>query len=183
MSNLQVGDVLLGLVAITALLAGWIALRWGSRIRSAAGLPPGRLAYADTGDWRPPEKPLFSARYGLAGKPDYLVATQSGLVPVEVKSSLAPAEPYPSHVLQLAAYCLLLEEAEGQAPPYGLLKYKDAVFEIRYTYAVRDELLRLLDEMRQWHSWSSEHGVPRGHNEPRRCAGCGYRSMCDESLA
>jgi CRISPR-associated exonuclease Cas4 len=186
MTSLQLPDALWVIVAALALLGGWLALRQAARTRHRAGLPRGRVVYADTGDWRPPDAPLFSAAYGLTGKPDYLVETRAGLIPVEVKSSAAPPQPYPSHVLQLAAYCLLVEESEGRAPPHGLIKYADAVFEVAYTPAVRRELLGTLEAMRRWRSQSARQGTsggaPRSHDEAPRCAGCGYRGMCDQAL-
>jgi CRISPR-associated exonuclease Cas4 len=139
------------------------------------------VVYADTGDWRSPDKPFFSAKYGLTGKPDYVVETRAGLIPIEVKSRAAPSQPYPSHTLQLAAYCFLVEESEGKTPPHGLIRYADAVFEVDYTQALRRELLGLLDDIRR--SRSSRKDVPRSHDEPHRCAGCGYRQACDQSLA
>lgn len=175
MTNLA---TLLAVLAFAALLGGWLALRRATRTRHKVGLPSGRVVYADTGDWRSPDKPFFSAKYGLTGRPDYLVETRAGLIPIEVKSRTAPSQPYPSHVLQLAAYCLLVEDVEGQAPRHGLIRYADAVFEVDYTPALRRELLELLDAMRR-----SQHGnVPRSHQEARRCAGCGYRPACDQAL-
>jgi CRISPR-associated exonuclease Cas4 len=169
---------LLAVLAIAALLGGWLALRRARRARHLAGLPPGRVVYADTGDWRSPDEPFFSAQYGLTGKPDYLVETRAGVIPIEVKSRAAPSQPFPSHRLQLAAYCLLVEDAKGQAPSHGLIRYADAVFEVDYTPALRRELLGLLDAMRRSHRGD----VSRSHNEARRCAGCGYRPACDQSL-
>jgi CRISPR-associated exonuclease Cas4 len=170
---------LLAVLAIAALLGGWLALRRATRTRHAAGLPPGRVVYADTGDWRSPDKPFFSAKYGLTGKPDYVVETRAGLIPIEVKSRPAPSEPYDSHIWQLAAYCLLVEEFENQTPAYGIISYADAALEIDYTTAMRRELLAILDEMRR----ASRGGVKRSHDNARRCAGCGYRQACDQSLA
>jgi len=183
MNGLPLLDALLVILAALALLGGWLALRRAAGTRQATGLPRGRVVYADTGDWRAPDAPFFSHAHQLTGKPDYLVETRAGLIPVEVKSGSAPPQPYPSHVLQLAAYCLLVDEAEGRTPPHGLIKYADAVFEIDYTPALRRELLALLDAMRGWHAQSPQAGgPPRSHEEARRCAGCGYRSVCDQSL-
>jgi CRISPR-associated exonuclease Cas4 len=186
MTSLRLLDVLWVMLGALALLGGWLALRQAKHARHRAGLPAGRVVYADTGDWRTPDAPFFSAAYGLTGKPDYLVETRAGLIPVEVKSSAAPSHPYASHVLQLAAYCLLVEESEGHAPPHGLIKYADAVFEVAYTPMLRGELLELLDAMRRWRSQRPRHGraggAPRSHEEPQRCAGCGYRPMCDQTL-
>ncbi len=175
-------SLLLVALAVLALVVGWLALRAAGRARRSAGLPAGRIVYADTGDWRPLEKPLFSAEYRLTGKPDYLIQTRSGLIPVEVKSGSAPAQPYPSHVLQLAAYCLLVEATAGQVPPRGLIKYADATFEIDYTPTLRTELLELLEAMRLHRASRAPSGVPRSHDEPQRCAGCGYRPACDQAL-
>jgi CRISPR-associated exonuclease Cas4 len=187
MNGLHFANTLLAILAAAALLGGWLALRRATRTRQAAGLPSGRVVYADTGGWRPADEPFFSATYGLTGKPDYLVETREGPIPIEVKSSAAPFHPYSSHVLQLTAYCLLVEENTGQAPPYGLIKYADAIFEVDYTPALRRELLALLDAMHRLRSQSNQQrarsGVPRSHDEPRRCAGCGYRQICDQSLA
>jgi CRISPR-associated exonuclease Cas4 len=182
MTGLQPNGLALACLAFLVVLVGWLALRRAGRAWRATGLPGGRIVYADTGDWRASDSPLFSAQYGLTGKPDYLVKTRAGLIPVEVKSGSAPSQPYPSHVLQLAAYCLLVEDAEGRAPGYGLIKYADAVFRVDYTAALRRELLAALDAMRQVRSHSERGGPSRSHDEPRRCVGCGYRPVCNQAL-
>ena len=171
-------------VALLLLLLGWLSMRRAGTLHQASGLPAGRLIYADgsqTG-WHPPAEPLYSARYRLIGKPDYLVRTvrtRQGIVPVEVKSATAPEMPYLGHLLQLAAYCLLVEETTGQTPPYGLLKYADALYEIDFTAELRAELLDTLEDMRQARL---ARNVARNHNQPNKCAHCGYRRVCDETL-
>lgn len=175
------------LLAIGILLAGlgWLALRRAGQLRRASGLPTGRLIYADTSGWQPPPTPFYSESYRLTGRPDYLVRTEAGLIPVEVKSGQAPRLPYLGHLLQLAAYCLLIEETTGQAPPHGLLKYRDALYEVDYTAelhslrSLRSELLHTLAEMRQ--AYEAEN-VPRHHSQPNRCAACDFRHMCGEAL-
>jgi len=171
-----------GWLLLAALLLGglglWLLQRAGAS-RRRAGLPAGRVTYADTGAWDRCERPLFSNRHRLTGRPDYLVRVREGLVPVEVKSGPAPDPPYESHLLQLAAYCLLVEDQEGRAPPYGILKYEDRAFEIDYTPGLRDELLGVLDAIR--HDLGARD-VDRSHDQPGRCQGCGYRGRCDQSL-
>jgi len=167
---------------LTALALGglglWFLIRAG-RVRRKTALPVGRVTYADTGAWDRCERPLFSNRHRLTGKPDYLVRSREGVVPVEVKSGPAADQPYPSHVLQLAAYCLLVEEQEGQMPPYGIVKYKDRAFEVDYTPALRAEVLAALEAMRgDLHA----RNVDRSHEEPARCRGCGYRERCERRL-
>lgn len=156
----------------------WLLVRSGVA-RRHSGLPQGRVTYVDTGAWKRWERPLFSERYRLTGRPDYVVHTQSGQIPVEVKSGRAPRQPYPGHLLQLAAYCLLLEEAEGKLPPYGILKYDDRAFEVDYTADLRSALLNLLGDMRRD---LSMRDVDRSHDDPARCKGCGYRNQCGQQL-
>jgi CRISPR-associated exonuclease Cas4 len=84
--------------------------------------------------------------------------------------------------LQLAAYCLLVEETYGQRPPYGLVLYADnaeQAYEIDYTPDLEDELLNILDEMRLA---LDEDDAPRDHEQVARCRACGYRRACDQAL-
>ncbi len=157
----------------------WLLVR-SSALQRQSGLPTGRVVYVDTGAWERCERPLFSNRYQLTGKPDYLVRSRAGIIPVEVKSGAAPAQPYEAHLLQLAAYCLLVEEQEGHSPPHALLKYDDRAFEVDYTPALRRELIRTLDALRRD---LGARRVDRSHKEPGRCQNCGYREHCDQRLA
>ena len=168
-------------LALLLLLFGWLSIRRAGAMRRESGLPAGRLIYADTAptDWHPPANPLHSTSHNLIGKPDYLVRTSAGLIPVEVKSSNAPDIPYLGHLLQLAAYCLLVEETTGRTPPHGLLRYADALYEIDFTLELRQELLDTLADMRQARL-SKE--VNRSHQNANKCATCGYRHACDEAL-
>lgn len=179
------------LAAVALLLAAVVVFWLSSRQKKATGLPEGRVIYSDTGRWGKVEKPLYDAETGLTGRPDYLVAQEDAaiLLPVEVKSTRAPASPYDSHVFQLAAYCLLVEKTYKTRPPYGILKYRDRTFAIDYTPALTLELSHLLDEIRQdqqrvGRKSSKAHagGLDRSHEEPARCARCGYRRICDQRL-
>ena len=61
---------------------------------------PGAVIYSDT-DRRRRGETLVSHRYGLAGRPDYLIRTAAGVTPVEVKSrACGPAGPYPGEKAQ-----------------------------------------------------------------------------------
>ena len=86
MTNLLIG------LALILLLVGLVAMVWSHRARSATGLPNGKVIYADTSRWQRAERPLFSRQHQLTGKPDYLVREGRAIIPVEVKSSRAPAE-------------------------------------------------------------------------------------------
>lgn len=149
-------------------------------LRRHTGLPWGYVAASDVGVGRSLEHPLVAERYGLVGKPDYLIVRGGAPIPLELKPGRRAPQPYDSDLMQLAAYCLLVEETTGHAPPYGLLRYANATFRLEYTPAVRRRLVRLLDEM---HSRLDDDDVARSHADPRRCAGCGFRTTCEDSLA
>ena len=172
----------MNVIALILLLIGGLAWWLARRMRAASGLPGGRVISADTSRWLPASRPLFSNQHGLTGKPDYVVREGQKVSPVEVNSSRAPeGGPREGHVLQLAAYCLLVSETEGQRPPRGLIKYADAVFEVEYTSDLEKRLLRALAAMRR--DLSRGRAPRRSHADPARCARCGYRHACDEQLA
>jgi CRISPR-associated exonuclease Cas4 len=161
-------------VLMLALLIGL----WGLRLRRSTGLPWAPVVYQDTGG-RAPEKPLMARRLGLVGKPDYLLEIRGHIVPVEVKPGRRADRPYESDLMQLAAYCVLVEETSGSAPPYGLLRYANRTFRLDYTEQTRDELLAILDEMREV---MADADCDRSHDDERRCAHCGFYEQCADAL-
>ena len=188
-------NLLLFLLVLGAVLAARAAARESKR----AGLPKGSLLYSDTGrpvgrvagtelgrDGKRQEKPLVSEALELVGRPDYLIETEDGVVPVEAKSTTCPAngQPYDSHLAQLAAYCLLVEEVLRRNVPYGLVKYRDREVRVEYTEEMRERALSLIEELKvDMNATDEGREVHRSHEDPRRCAGCSLRDVCTESLA
>jgi CRISPR-associated exonuclease Cas4 len=150
-----------------------------SKQRREAGLPGGRVIYTDTGGWGEVERPLYYAPLKLTGKPDYLVRQNGVVIPVEVKSGRAPGSPYDSHIFQLASYCLLVEKTYGKRPPYGIIHYNDRDFAIDYTPELENALMDLLADMRRDEVKAE---VDRSHEQAARCARCGFKELCDQSL-
>lgn len=170
------GLLLGGLGALLAAVLAW----WTSvRLRKRSGLPAGRVIYSDTRTWREPPEPLYAASLNLAGKPDYLIHKWTYVLPVEVKSSPAPAEPYRSHVLQLAAYCYLVQENTGRRPPYGVLHYEGRTIAIPYTRELERELADTIAWMRED---LADGLAERSHDDPARCQACSYAPYCDQRL-
>jgi CRISPR-associated exonuclease Cas4 len=168
-------------LALLLLLIGMGAVALSRRTRSAAGLPAGQIIYADTSRWQRAERPLFSRQHQLTGKPDYLVREGRAIIPVEVKSSRAPTDgPRQGHILQLAAYCVLVEEAERVRPAYGIVKYADRAFHVDNTAELRRTLFATLEVMRRDLARGESR---RNHSDPARCRRCGVRAACDERLA
>ncbi len=125
------------------------------------------------------DSPIISRRYGSVGKPDYLVEILDGkrrlVIPVEVKSRTKPSTPYASHILQLATYCLLVEDRYRVRPPYGLLHYADATLEIPFDDAIRRDVLAVAEKIR---AARSARRLGREHNDAGRCRACGYLQAC-----
>ncbi len=171
-------DLILALIGGLVLFA--LILFWQSgRTRRAAGLPGGRVIYSDTRTWGPVEKPLYDSQLGLTGKPDYLIQQNGQIIPVEVKSGKTPEAPYDSHIFQLASYCLLVEKTMGKRPPYGIIHYADRDFAVDYTRELEMALLDILAEMQRD---ETRDEVARSHENPARCAKCGFRESCDQRL-
>ena len=167
-------------IAVLVLLLAVMFWSWSRRLARSGGLPEGRVVYTDAGAWFPNEETLYARHLRLVGRPDYLVEQADGtILPVEIKSRRAPREPYETHLLQLAAYCLLVEENYGRRPPYGIIQYKDQAFAIDYTVDLEADLVDLLHEMRGEMLLPECH---RDHTDWARCAHCSVRTACTERL-
>ena len=155
-------------------------LRWSNRLREQSGLPEGEVIYTDQETWKAVAKPLVDDDLQLIGKPDYLVQTAEGeIIPVELKSSRAPKTPRDGHVMQLAAYCALVEYNYGRRPSHGVIQYADGAFAVDYTEALEEDLLDVIAEMREG---MFVEEVNRSHGNGRVCGACGVREVCDQRL-
>ena len=119
-------------------------------------------------------------RLRLSGRPDYLIETAAGLVPVELKSGACPRSgPHAAHVVHLMTYCVLVEDAFARPVTHGVLQYSDARRQIPFTADRRREVLQLADEIRRKRGTRNVH---RQHQQMGRCRKCGYRSVCEDAL-
>lgn len=167
------------LLAIAFVLAILVWIHAGRRI-ARSGIPEGRVISQDADRRRELHRALVSRRYGPAGKPDYLVETTEGLVPVELKSrNSLRSGPYASDTAQLTAYCVLLEAATGVAPTHGIIRYADRSWRVSYTPQAREQVVQATEEMRGARDSQSVH---RSHTQPARCRACGFRGICEERI-
>lgn len=174
-------EIFLVVFILLAFAAAFFLRRAGRAAQERAGVPvTARVVYSDTGAWARLEKPLFSRRYLLTGKPDYIVQDETGaIIPIEVKPARTAPQPRHSDAMQLMAYGVLVEEKYGTRPAHGLLKYRDRVFEIAFTEELREEFFETLKEMR---AARAAQNVSRNHADAARCKYCGYREACQERL-
>ena len=138
----------------------------------------GDLVYIDSTAEKP--KLFVSKKHGLSGRPDAVVMDGEHHIPVELKTGRVPRGPLFSHILQVVAYCVLLEEEYGKAPPYGIIRYGETAYEIEYNADQRTLLLQKLEEMRAAIAKGEAH---RNHNRPGKCIHCSRRAVCPERLA
>jgi len=167
--------------ALLVLAIGVILLAASSRFGRESGLPQGEIAYADASGQA--QEPFISKRLLMAGKPDYLIKDRNGdLIPVEVKSSNAPraGRPYESHLMQLAAYFLLLEDVLQRPVPYGLIRYRNRTLRVANTDELRARLMDVIAQMRRL---MARDVARRNHNRPQRCSRCSVAHACDERIA
>ena len=161
------------------LLIGAVLLWISSQQRRATGLPAGKVVYSDHSEWGKIETPLYDPTFNLTGKPDYLVERSNEIIPVEVKSSRLKSAPYDSHIYQLAAYCLLIEQTFSIKPAYGILNYVNQDIAVDYTPELEQSLIDTIREMR---SLSRRRKIDRSHESANRCRGCGFNSVCDQAI-
>ena len=166
---------IIGVLAITGIILFWFS----SQQRRSTGLPAGRVIYSDHKQWGSVESALYDSKFNLTGKPDFIVETKNGPIPVEVKSGRIKNGPYDSHIYQLAAYCLLIDQLFDTRPDYGILHYSNQDYAIDYTSELENKLINLLREI---HSMSRKTRINRSHDAVNRCQKCSYKSICDQSL-
>src|SRR5215467_3918635 len=167
-------------VALLLLAIGVILLAASRRFGRKSGMPQGEIIYEDASGQA--QDQFISKRLLMAGKPDYLVKDRSGdLIPVEVKSSNAPraGRPYESHLMQLAAYFLLLEDVLQRPVPYGLIRYRNRTLRVANTDELRARLMDVIAQMRRL---MARDVARRNHSRPQRCSRCSVAHACDERL-
>jgi CRISPR-associated exonuclease Cas4 len=137
----------------------------------------GKITYSDLNK---PGKPLYSKRYRISGKPDYVINTDGKLIPVEIKTGFHQY-PQQNHIFQLAAYCQILEDNFNCFIPFGLLIYNDSSkkFKIRYDPKMRYDLESTLAQMRHIRKLDD---LTRNHNDLKKCKKCSMRVYCSKKI-
>lgn len=160
------------LVLALAVAAYVLLARWVRRRRAALGISQGTIVSADDSLIR--ARTLRSERLGLVGRCDHLLRVGDAYVPVEQKPSARRVQQ--SHILQVGALCLLVQDVYGVRPPYGVVVLADGSQE-RVTFSAELErgVVRTMAEMRR----ILATGEPPG---PRwvgaKCRACGYHPLC-----
>ena len=143
------------------------------KIKYEYKLPSGNIFRTDLNQ---PSKALVSKKYRLIGKPDYLLKANGKIIPIEFKTS-ADNKVKDGHILQLASYCLLVEECFNQKVDYGILDYNGTKYEIPFNDELKAELFKIMFEIR-----STKEVPGRNHENQAKCLRCSYNFGCPENL-
>ncbi|MCD6512974.1 MAG: CRISPR-associated protein Cas4 [Thermoplasmata archaeon] len=121
---------------------------------------------------------IVSEKYGIKGKPDYIIRLNEDYIPVEEKSGDSE-HPYFSHVMQIIAYCMIIEDKYGSPPPYGILKYRNRQFRIPYEEKWKKAVMKIRENILRDMERGEAH---RNHRSKEKCATCARREFCPEKL-
>ena len=164
-------------IIIALLVVALVLFLKHRRAPRLGGLPTGDLIASDHDQDGPL---LVSHTYGLKGKPDSFVRTSDGaIIPVERKKARAPQKVHDGDLIQGIAYCILVEDSYGQAPPYVRIQYADRWFDVPYSSELKSWALEVAERLR------AARRAPvcnRSHHHPAKCRNCGQRKNCSQAL-
>lgn len=157
-------------VAVLAVVLGLWLLLAGRGVRRRRGLGFGRTLALD-------DVNLYSARYGLAGRPDRIVQHRQGIIPEEWKSAKTLR---PWHRAQMGVYFILLEERTGARPPFGNVVCGDGTrYRVENTEQLRDWVVDVADQIRA--ARKRVRDQISVSPKPGQCRPCGHRSQCRQA--
>ena len=148
-----------------------------NKIKSENQILDGEIIYSDLNE---PEKPLISNKYKIIGKPDYVIKNKGRYIPVEIKTGNHKTLKN-NHIIQLAAYCQILEDHYKTFTASGIIFYKDTAkkYNINYDPKLRFELTSLINEIRQIQKTKK---IKRNHYDIKKCINCSFRKYCKEKI-
>jgi CRISPR-associated exonuclease Cas4 len=136
----------LALLLVLAIVLYLVIAGVSRRERAGLGLSDGQVVLS-ADDTRAGAPTLYSERLGLVGRPDHLLEWDGVLIPVEQKPRSRRLQP--SHVPQVAAQCVLVEEVYGVRPPYGVVALAGGIRgQVVFTPALERSLLTIIGQMR-----------------------------------
>ena len=173
------------LVAIFFILRGEMWRRNARKGLKGMSLPEdSNILRADRPKKEDRGKPLRSSRHFLVGMPDLVIEEEGLKVPVEFKSGKPPFKPHFSHVMQLGAYLILVDEQYGQTSTHGYIEYgqdrdRRKRFQVDWDMITKAQTLSKVSEIRDAERSGVAH---RDHNRPGKCRSCSRREGCPERL-
>ena len=128
---------------------------------------------------------IFDESLGLSGRVDKIEFSKD-IVPIEVKTSDAPKsnfdaskpssksypKPYPSDLVQLSAYALLLEHKFSRKIFHGKIFYRNKKFDVEITEEMKQEVFGLIEKIKNMVF------IPPILSNFQKCKNCGLKDEC-----
>jgi len=114
----------------------------------------------------------------LKGKIDRIEKHNETIIPVELKTGNVPKEGvWESHMIQIAAYMLLLEDVLGKKTVVGKVKYikNNILREVHMNPFLKEEIRRLVKEVQEF---LAKQDIPDFAKNKKKCESCGLREDC-----
>ncbi|MBW3017680.1 CRISPR-associated protein Cas4 [Candidatus Woesearchaeota archaeon] len=114
----------------------------------------------------------------MKGKIDRLEKYDDGFVPVEVKTGKAPKDGvWEGHLIQIAAYMLLLESKFKKAAKEGVVDYinDNAKRTVKMNPFLKEEVIKLKDRVKELLNSTQ---LPPMCSQEKKCEMCGIRKEC-----
>ena len=122
------------------------------------------------------EFPMLSESLSLKGKADRILFSDNELIPFELKTREVDRV-FESDELQLAAYCLLLEEKFKRKVDFGILEAGNKQFQIFFTQELRDKIPSLINELNSVLITKTA----RFPSNFAKCQSCKLKKECEEN--
>ena len=152
------------------------AIREVRIMREKRRLGKGTITYIDDLNNAPL---LVDEELCIRGRPDYIIFRDGEHIPVEEKTGRTPQGPYFSHIMQMAAYIILVQQNMGKSTK-GLIKYEYVDHEIVLDGKTKKTFIEIRNRLDD----AIRSGiVHRNHNRAGKCKGCSRREDCPENLA
>jgi CRISPR-associated protein Cas1 len=139
-----------------------------------------RQAEEETGEWSSME--MSSEELGIAGKTDCLRRFEGSIIPYEHKKGRpnwkkGKAEAWPSDLLQIGAYGMLLEEKTGCPVPEGRIRYHNGSLTVRVPMdeEVREKVKAAISRARELTQSTSRPPIT---DNDRLCIKCSLAPVC-----
>jgi CRISPR-associated exonuclease Cas4 len=157
-------------IALVLGLVGLLLVVLSLRGRALRGLGSGETVALD-------DVTLFSDRLKLVGRPDRIVRKGRHFIAEEWKSAKRINH---GHELQVGVYFVLIEEAYGKRPPFGVVVLGDGSrVQVKNTDALRSEVLAIAEKIREHRARLAEEIPVR---QPAwKCRMCGQRGNCGQT--
>ncbi len=158
-------------IAAGLLIFGSLLVFWALAFRKIRGLALGKSVSLD-------DLTLYSEHLKIVGRPDRIVGLGEFLIPEEWKPSARRI--YHGHRLQIAVYCLLIEETFGRRPPCGAIVLEGGgPVEVPLTEELEAEVLSIAQRIRE-HRRRIHEEIPV-RPAAGQCRGCGQRQNCSQA--